>query len=114
MDPTTDERLPTADGLARARAFVSHRFPGLAGAPFIGAEVCQYESTPDAHFVIDRHPRADNVWIVGGGSGHGFKMGPAVGEIVAAQVLGGPPLDPPFRLARFDAPPAEGWMKKWA
>ena len=88
IDPTSGERTVSADGIARARAFLSRRFPALAGAPLVGSEVCQYESTPDAHFIVDRHPRASNVWIVGGGSGHGFKMGPAVGEMVASLVLG--------------------------
>ena len=114
MHPTTGERVPTSDALARVRAFVAHRFPPLADAPVIGAEVCQYESTPDANFVIDCHPRAENVWIVGGGSGHGFKMGPVIGEIVAAQVLGESERDPFFGLKRFETPPVGGWKQKWA
>jgi glycine/D-amino acid oxidase-like deaminating enzyme len=114
MDPGHDDRVPTGDGIARVRQFVAHRFPGMAGAPVIGVEVCQYESTPDAHFIIDRHPAADNVWIVGGGSGHGFKMGPVVGEMVSSLVLGRSQPDPCFALSRFAAPPAGGWKAKWA
>jgi glycine/D-amino acid oxidase-like deaminating enzyme len=38
--------------------------------------------------VIDRHPAFENLWIVGGGSGHRFKHGPAVGEYTAARVTG--------------------------
>ena len=75
------------DGVARARAFLALRFPALANAPLVAAEVCQYESTPDDHFIVDRHPAAPNVWIVGGGSGHGYKMGPAIGEMIASLVL---------------------------
>ncbi|HET9791203.1 MAG TPA: FAD-dependent oxidoreductase, partial [Candidatus Angelobacter sp.] len=59
---------------------------------------CQYENTWNGDFLIDRHPKADNVWIVGGGSGHGFKHGPAVGEYVAGQVLGNAPCEPRFTL----------------
>jgi monomeric sarcosine oxidase len=114
MDPTTDERVPTRDGIARVRRFVAQRFPALAAAPLIGTEVCQYESTPDTNFIIDRHPAAANVWIVGGGSGHGFKMGPVVGEMVASLVLGESDPEPLFSLARFVAPPASGWKEKWA
>jgi sarcosine oxidase len=44
--------------------------------------VCQYENTSTGDFLIDRHPDHENVWLVGGGSGHGFKHGPAVGEYV--------------------------------
>jgi sarcosine oxidase len=114
IDPTTDPRMPTESGVRAMSDFLGRRFPDLAGAPLQRAEVCQYESTPDAHFIIDRHPRASNVWIAGGGSGHGFKMGPAVGEIVASLVLGTSQVDPAFALARFASPPAEGWREKWS
>lgn len=114
IDPTGGDRSVSADGIARARAFLSRRFPALADAPLVGSEVCQYESTPDDHFVVDRHPRASNVWIVGGGSGHGFKMGPAVGEMVASLVAGDSVPDSLFSLTRFGAPPSGGWQKKWS
>ena len=112
IDPTSGDRNVSADGIARARAFLSRRFPALADAPLVGAEVCQYESTPDDHFIVDRHPGASNVWIVGGGSGHGFKMGPAIGEMVASLVLTDSVPDPQFSLSRFVAPPRGGWEKK--
>ena len=91
------------------------RFPALAGAPLLGSEVCQYEASPDSHFIIDRHPAASNVWIAGGGSGHGFKMGPAVGETrrLARDRTDRAP-DPQFALARLAAPPAGGWEEKWS
>ena len=101
FDPTHGSRDITADGIAAARRFLRMRFPGLADAPFAGGEVCQYEKSPDSHFIIDRHPQAANVWIVGGGSGHGFKMGPALGELVASLVLSDGAPDPQFGLARF-------------
>ena len=114
VDPDTQSRRPTDAALAEIIAFRDRRFPGLRNAPLIGAEVCQYEATPDSHFIIDRHPRAANVWIVGGGSGHGFKMGPVVGEIVASAVLGTEQPDPTFGLARFGAPRSRGQSKaKW-
>jgi len=101
FDPTAGERQATAEGLRAARAYLGYRFPGLAGAPLLEARVCQYEQSPDEHFIIDRHPGAGNVWLVGGGSGHGFKHGPAVGELVAAHVLDHGVPDPQFALARF-------------
>ena len=106
IDPTTDERLPSAEGLARARAHMEHRFPGLRGAPLLESRVCPYENTPDRDFILDRHPGAANVWIVGGGSGHGFKHGPAIGEVAAAAILGNQPAPGRFALARFDPAPA--------
>jgi sarcosine oxidase len=114
FDPTHGEREATAAGVAAARAFLARRFPGLRGAPLLGAEICQYESTPDADFIVDRHPGFSNVWLVGGGSGHGFKMGPALGEHVASLVLGECTADPQFALARFATPPPGGWPEKWA
>ena len=88
------------------RAFVSRRFPALKNAPFLGAEVCQYENSPDGHFIVDRHPAMPDLWIVGGGSGHGFKMGPALGEIVARQVGDDASPDPFFALSRLAGPRA--------
>jgi glycine/D-amino acid oxidase-like deaminating enzyme len=115
MDPTADDRTPSQDAVKAARTFLARRFPKLDGAPLIASEVCQYESTPDANFIIDRHPRASNIWIVGGGSGHGFKMGPVIGELVASLVLGDTTPDPLFSLERFAAPPPPGgWPPKWS
>ena len=88
VDPTTMERQISAEGLAAARKFLSVRFPGLSGAPLLESRVCQYENSTDQDFIVDRHPDAENVWIVGGGSGHGFKHGPAMGELVSDAVLG--------------------------
>ncbi|MGH9313798.1 MAG: FAD-dependent oxidoreductase [Vicinamibacterales bacterium] len=101
VDPTTMERVPSAEGLAGARALVARRFPELKDAPVVETRVCQYENSPDEHFIIDRHPALSNVWIAGGGSGHGFKFGPAVGERIAAVVLGERAPDPMFALSRF-------------
>jgi glycine/D-amino acid oxidase-like deaminating enzyme len=114
FDPTNGERDVGEAGISRARAFVAERFPALARAPLVGSEVCQYESTPDSNFIIDHHPAAANVWIAGGGSGHGYKMGPAIGEMVASLVLGEGKPDPMFALRRFAAPPREGWQDKWS
>jgi glycine/D-amino acid oxidase-like deaminating enzyme len=101
FDPTVGERIPSAAGIAAARAYLAYRFPALSAAPLVEARVCQYEQSPDEHFIIDRHPRAANAWLVGGGSGHGFKHGPAVGELVAGLVLAGETAPREFRLARF-------------
>ncbi|QDU69045.1 FAD-dependent oxidoreductase [Engelhardtia mirabilis] len=101
-DPSTQDRSPSAAGLERAREHLALRFPGLRAAPLLEARVCQYTETPDGAFVVDRHPDLDNVWIAGGGSGHGFKHGPALGEHVAQLVSGAREVEPRFALARFD------------
>jgi monomeric sarcosine oxidase len=89
VDPDTQSRLASAEGAEEARRFVEQRFPGLRGAPIVETRVCQYENTWNGDFLIDRHPEMKNVWFVGGGSGHGFKHGPAVGEYVTARILDG-------------------------
>jgi glycine/D-amino acid oxidase-like deaminating enzyme len=93
IDPTTGNREATPAKIHSARNYLAYRFSA-------------YEQTPDHHFIIDRHPAAANLWLVGGGSGHGFKHGPAVGELVADRVLGDKPVEPHFSLARFDKPSA--------
>ena len=101
-DPSTTGRTVSASGIKVAAEYIAYRFPGLEGAPLIESRVCQYTNTPDSDFIADRHPEADNVWLLGGGSGHGFKHGPALGEMVAAQVLGTKPVEETFALARFE------------
>ena len=86
VDPDTQSRVASPDAVESAKEFVARRFPVLKNAPVVETRVCQYESTSNGDFLIDRHPQLENVWLVGGGSGHGFKHGPAVGEYVAAQV----------------------------
>lgn len=87
IDPDTQDRAPTPAGIAEARAYIARRFPGLTDAPLIGSRVCQYENSSNGDYLIDRLPGQDRVWLVGGGSGHGFKNGPAVGKRVAAHIL---------------------------
>jgi glycine/D-amino acid oxidase-like deaminating enzyme len=99
VDPDTQARLVSAAGAEEARRFVEQRFPGLHGAPIVETRVCQYENTWNGDFLIDRHPEMENVWLVGGGSGHGFKHGPAMGEYVAGRILGGAMEEQRFLLA---------------
>ena len=99
FDPDTGSRVVSSETLSSVREFVGRRFPALKGAPLVGGEVCQYENTSNGDFLIDRHPDSENVWPVGGGSGHGFKHGPAVGEYVAARIIQGGAPDTRFRLA---------------
>ena len=82
FDPDSGSRLPSEEGLATARAYLAKRFPKLRNATLTESRVCQYENTSNGDFIIDRHPERDDILIVGGGSGHGFKHGPAVGEYV--------------------------------
>lgn len=88
VDPDRHERRVSDERVEASRAYLRDRFPALARQPVAEGRVCQYELTADTHFIIDRHPSMPGAWIVGGGSGHGFKHGPAVGEYVSALVSG--------------------------
>jgi sarcosine oxidase len=100
FDPDSGDRIVTSEGLAEVRRYLERRTPLLQDAPVVETRVCQYENTSNGDFLIDRHPDFENVWLVGGGSGHGFKHGPAVGEYVAARIEGiENGIEPRFSLA---------------
>ena len=99
FDPDSGQRIVTESGFDAVREYLRQRVPSLARAPVTETRVCQYENTSNGDFLIDRHPEFENVWLVGGGSGHGFKHGPAVGEYVAAMLSGNGTPEPRFSLA---------------
>lgn len=100
FDPDTDDRVAGSEGLAEVRRYLARRVPELQHAPVTETRVCQYENTSNGDFLIDRHPEFENVWLVGGGSGHGFKHGPFVGEYVTARIEGRVEgIEPRFSLA---------------
>jgi glycine/D-amino acid oxidase-like deaminating enzyme len=99
VDPDTQDRRPSQAALDEVIAFRDRRFPLLKGAPLTEARVCQYENSSNGDFLIDFHPRFDNVLLAGGGSGHGFKHGPEVGRYAAARLFGGVAEEPRFGLA---------------
>ncbi len=99
FDPDTDSRVPTAEGISAMRAYLAKRFPALASTPLVEARVCQYENASNGDFLVDRHPQHENVWLVGGGSGHGFKHGPAMGEYVSGRLTGIVAAETRFSLA---------------
>jgi len=102
FDPTDGERLIDPDTIRQVRAYARGRFPALASAPVVETRVCQYETTPDTEFILDRHPDLANVWIAGGGSGHAFKHGPVIGSYLVSRLAGAPasPEEARFSLTR--------------
>jgi glycine/D-amino acid oxidase-like deaminating enzyme len=101
FDPTSGERVVSPETVQFVREYLAFRFPALKHAPLIESRVCQYEQTPDSDFIVDRHPQMDNVWLLGGGSGHGFKHGPAIGEMMAELILKDREPDVRWRLDRL-------------
>ena len=110
FDPSSDDRLVDPDSIRLARSYLARRFPDLADGPILETRTCQYETTPDTNFVIDRHPAFDNVWLVGGGSGHGFKHGPSIGRYVTRLLDGhvAEGEETRFRIDRSRTPAATG------
>jgi sarcosine oxidase len=94
FDPDSGDRVASALGLADVRAYLARRFPSLASRPLVESRVCQYENSANGDLLVDRHPQWANVFLVGAGSGHGFKHGPAIGRYAADLVTG--------RLARVE------------
>ena len=101
FDPTNGERVVNPETLKNVREYIAIRFPAMKDAPLIETRVCQYEQTPDSNFILDRHPKMKDVWIAGGGSGHGFKHGPAIGEMMSELILKEREPEAIFSLKRF-------------
>ena len=98
FDPETGVRETDPANEERARRYAAERFPALADAPLALAKVCPYSLTPDTNFLIAPHPELAGNWIFGGGSGHGFKHGPALAEYAASVVSGAEEPDERFGL----------------
>jgi monomeric sarcosine oxidase len=99
FDPDSGSRVVASSAVERLRAYLKKYIPELESAPILETRVCQYENTWNGDFLIDRHPEHENVWIAGGGSGHGFKHGPALGEYLSSRILNNAPAEPRFLLA---------------
>jgi sarcosine oxidase len=99
FDPETADRVVSQRGLRAMREHVRRYFPELRYSPLAETRVCAYENTSNGDFLIDRHPGIENVWIAGGGSGHGFKHAPAVGDYVAGLICGDARPEPRFAYA---------------
>jgi sarcosine oxidase len=100
IDPDKGDRQFSAPALAEVREFMKMRFPALASRPLVESRVCQYENSSNGDLLIDRHPTMTNVWLVGAGSGHGFKHAPAVGRYAADLATGTlKVIEPRFSLA---------------
>jgi sarcosine oxidase len=99
FDPDTGMRVVAQSSIDHLREYLRQYIPALENAPVVETRVCQYENTWNGDFLVDRHPDFENVWIAGGGSGHGFKHGPALGEYLSARILQDAPAEPRFLLA---------------
>ncbi|HEY1596715.1 MAG TPA: FAD-dependent oxidoreductase [Thermoleophilaceae bacterium] len=101
LDPDVWPRIPRPENERLTRGYLGMRFPALAGAAVSSHSVCQYSLTADTHFIVAPHPEHGRaVWLYGGGSGHGFKHGPALAERMAAWLTGDEAPEPRFGLGK--------------
>lgn len=98
-DPEAMDRFVDAASITRARDVLQRHLPALASAPLLETRVCQYENTADGHLLLDQLPGHERAWIAGGGSGHGFKHGPAIGRYMADMIESRRDPEPAFQLA---------------
>jgi sarcosine oxidase subunit beta len=107
-DPVEPDKMPAAGAPkfeADLRERICRRQPGLRDAPVIESRVAVYDITPDWHPIVGPTDRLPGLVFATGGSGHGYKLGPAIGEMVAGSIVGD--LVPyasmkAFSLDRFD------------
>jgi sarcosine oxidase len=111
FDPDSDDRVPSAEKEREARDYLALRFPALADAPLVGTRSCPYSLTEDTNFLAAPHPEHERVWLLGGGSGHGFKHGPALAEYVERLLEEKEAPDPAFGLGA--RPPGGGLRAPW-
>jgi len=88
IDARYGERRVTDEQIAALRDFLAQTFPELADAPLVYTRLCLYCDVRDGHFWIDRHPQRPGLTVASGGSGHGFKFAPVLGELIADAVEG--------------------------
>ena len=98
VDPDKRALEAGAEAIDRAREYLARRFPSLAGAPVASAPGCHYSLTANGDFLFAEHPEHEGVWLLGGGSGHGFKHGPALAEHAAAVLAGEAEPEPRYAL----------------
>jgi sarcosine oxidase subunit beta len=104
VDPNDYDESADGGWLPQVRQRLSRRYPAMNRGYGRGGYGALYAITPDWHPILDRCPGVEGVFCAVGFSGHGFKMSPIVGQLMAELIVDGQAktLDiAPLRLARF-------------
>jgi sarcosine oxidase len=101
-DPHVVERGQSPQDVAPMAKFVERCLPAVEPTP-VRHSVCMYTLTPDHHFIVDRHPHFENVFVACGFSGHGYKFTPVLGDVLAELALTGR-TNAPIGFLRMDRP----------
>ncbi len=78
-----EERVVTQDDHKELQKFLSFALPDLVTAEIVYTRLCLYSDTANGHFWIDEDPDRKGLFVAAGGSGHGFKFAPMLGDIIA-------------------------------
>jgi len=100
LEPDKDDRGVTPEILQKMEAVLVNRFPALTSPGLVKHHTCVYENSLDGDFIMDRKSNGRLIYLAGS-SGHGFKMGPAVGQMVLDAVSGEQELPSEFSIVRF-------------
>jgi sarcosine oxidase subunit beta len=101
--PDTEQADVPLDKVLEVGEQVAGRFPAYAEAGLASSWTGLYDVTPDWNPVLGPLPGIEGLWVAYGFSGHGFKLAPAVGALVAQAMLGQPGVVPieTYSLSRF-------------
>ena len=102
FDPDTSDRIPIPELVERTKSYLYRRFPTLKNIPIAETRVCQYENSLDGNFIMNYHSKNDKVLVLSGSSGHGFKLGPGLGEMAKDVTLYNKKIPLEFDVARLD------------
>jgi len=86
--PATINRIVSEREKVEMASYIQKYIPEMNGG-HLCAKTCMYTSTPDAHFILGQHPQQAQAYMACGFSGHGFKFGPVIGQILAELAIKG-------------------------
>jgi len=104
-DPDNYDSGPSMDYLSDVWSRLAARIPEIASAEYTHGYAGLYTETPDSHPIIDAIQGIDGLYICTGFSGHGYKLSPAVGQVMAELILDGKASSvdiTPLRMSRFE------------
>ncbi len=106
--PISPDDPPIVDSaiVARVAEKLCELLPALQQATLAHVDPCMYDVSLDEDFILDRHPDDPRVVFATGLTGHGFKFGPVLGELLSHLACETAPIIPMerFQLARFTHP----------
>jgi sarcosine oxidase subunit beta len=100
-DPDNFGEGVSFDTVAHFAERVAHRYPGMTDGGYASGYSSLYDISPDWHSIMDELPSAKGLYCVAGSSGHGFKLGPAVGEMMAGLIVNGKKPDDDINLFSY-------------